>query len=122
MGLRGPRFLADDGGVVLARMHREVRLLSLRLGHSFAKRGVVLTAALDGGVPGTIWHKLIVDAVLPEGGWITVETATADGAASLAGANLALQSAMSNGKPIPFTNDIPDQLVHRPPAVICAQE
>jgi phage tail-like protein len=115
VGLRGPRFLADDGGVVLARMHREVRLLSLRLSHSFAKRGVVLTAALDGGVPGTIWHELIVDAVLPEGGWITVETATADGAASLAGANLAWQSAMSNGQPIPFTNDIPDQLVQSPP-------
>jgi phage tail-like protein len=115
VGFREPCFLADDAGVVLARMHRAVRLLSLRLSHSFATKGVVLTAALDGGMPGTIWHKLLVDAVLPEGGWMTVETATADSAAALAGADLAWQSAMKDGQPIPFTSDIPDQLVQSPP-------
>jgi phage tail-like protein len=115
VGLRECCLLADNAGVVLARMQRAVRLLSLRLSHSFAKQGVVLTAALDGGVPGTIWHKLLVDAALPEGGWITVETATADSAAALAGTDLAWASAMQDGKPIPFTSDIPDQLVQSSP-------
>jgi phage tail-like protein len=115
VGSCGPRLLDDDAGVVLARIHRDVRMLSLRLSHSFATKGVVLTAALDGGTPGTIWHKLLVDAVLPEGAWITVETATADSAAALAGTGLAWHSAMKGGQPIPFTSDIPDQLVQSPP-------
>src|SRR4029077_1111829 len=86
-GSCAPRFPKNDGGVALARIHRDVRLLALRLNHSFVPQGIFLSAALDGGTPGTIWHKLIVDAALPAGSWITVETATADTAAALAGPN-----------------------------------
>jgi phage tail-like protein len=114
-GACGPCFGVHDGGGVLARLHRDVRLLSLRLNHTFVTSGVVLSAALDGRVPGTVWHKLIVDADLPEGSWITVETATAESAAALAGPGMIWSSAQSGGVPIPFTTGLPDQLVQSPP-------
>ncbi len=71
-------FPANDGGVLLAQIHRYLRLLALKLNHSFAKSGVVLTAALDSRLPGTIWHKIVVGADLPAGTSITVETASAE--------------------------------------------
>jgi phage tail-like protein len=114
-GSCAPPFPKNDGGVTLARIHRDIRLLELRLNHSFVLRGIFLSAALDGGVPGTIWHKLIVDAALPAGSWITLETATADTTAALAGPNLSWASAQSGGAPIPFNPELPDQLVQSPP-------
>jgi phage tail-like protein len=114
-GSCAPPFPKNDGGVALARIHRDVRLLPLRLNHSFVRQGIFLSAALDGATPGTIWHKLIVDAALPAGSWITVETATADTAAALAGPNLSWASAQSAGAPIGFTTELPDQLVLSPP-------
>lgn len=110
----GP-FLKNDAGVALARMHRDVRLLSLRLAHRFVAQGVFLSAALDSGTPGTVWHKLIVDAAFPAASWITVETATADAVGALAGTDLVWASAQNGGTPIPFSADLPDQLVQSPP-------
>ena len=110
----GP-FTDDHSGEALARMHRAVRLLALNLSHSFVTKGVVLSAALDSGVPGTVWHKLVLDAALPQGGWITVETATSDAISDLAGTNLAWASAQTGGAPIPFTAALPDQLVQSDP-------
>ena len=78
-----PPFPANDGGVLLAQIHRDLRLLALKLNHNFAKTGVVLTAALDSRLPGTIWHKVVIGADLPAGTSITVETATAESPAAL---------------------------------------
>ena len=110
----GP-FADDHSGQALALMHRATRLLALRLSHSFVPKGVFLSAALDGGAPGTVWHKLVLDAALPLGCWITVETATSDAIADLAGANLVWASPARSGAPIPLAADLPDQLVQSPP-------
>src|SRR4029079_15852532 len=73
-----PPFTVDDVGIKLATIHRYLRLLALKLSHSFPISGVVLSGALDGFVPGTIWHKIVLDADLPSGTWVTVETVTGD--------------------------------------------
>lgn len=116
-------FAANDGAVLLVQIHRDLRLLLLQLSHSFSKRGVVLTVVLDSRTPGTIWHKVVVDAQLPPETWITAETCTSENAASLAtqqvgpqaGADLAWIAPTLTGSPIPFTNLVPDQLVQSPP-------
>jgi phage tail-like protein len=119
-----PPFPADDGGVLLARIHRYLRLLSLHLSHSFPATGVVLTAALDSRMPGTTWHKIIVGADLPAGTSITVETATADSPDALVstittgpgvGSDLPWASPQQMSRPISFTQQVPDQLVQSAP-------
>jgi phage tail-like protein len=110
----GP-FTMNHSGEALARMHRAIRLLALNLSHSFVTRGVFLSAALDSGAPGTVWHKLVLDAALPQGGWVTVETATSDAVSDLAGANLPWSSPQNGNGPIPFAADLPDQLVQSRP-------
>jgi phage tail-like protein len=119
-----PPFPANDGGVLLARNQRYLRLLALKLSHSFATSGIVLTAALDSGTPGTTWHKIIVGAELPASTSITAETATADALEALVstitsgttvGSDLPWMAPQQGGKPIPFTKQVPDQLVQSPP-------
>jgi phage tail-like protein len=48
------------------------------LGRSFETSGVFVSAALDSGTPGTSWHRVRLDAGIPDGTDILVETATAD--------------------------------------------
>jgi phage tail-like protein len=118
-----PPYAADDIGVRLATIHRCLRLLALKLSHSFRPTGVVLSAALDGLLPGTIWHKIVLEADLPPGTWITVETATSDSIAALvstlggtaAGDDLAWSAPLHAGAPIGFTRQVPDQLVQSGP-------
>ena len=76
--------LPGDVGVRLAQVHRDLRLLALRLRHRFNPAGVFYSAALDSGTPGVSWHKIEVDADLPDGTRLTVETATADDVHQLA--------------------------------------
>jgi len=119
-----PPFPANDGGVLLARIHRYLRLLALKLNHSFARSGTLLTAVLDSRTPGTIWHKIVLGADLPAGTSITVETATAESpealvsaiaSGPLVGSDLPWASPGRLGKPIPFTKQVPDQLVQSTP-------
>ena len=118
-----PPFVADDIGVKLATIHRSLRLLALKLSHRFPLSGVVLSAALDGLVPGTIWHKIVLDAAVPPGTWIAVETATSDSVAALvstlggtsAGDDLVWSAPRQAGKPIGFTSQVPDQLIQSGP-------
>ena len=86
-GRTAPRFLAgvcapphpsNDGGVRLAEVHRALRLLLIRLHQRFHACGTYLSAALDGGAPGIVWHKIEIDADLPPGTWLKIQTATAD--------------------------------------------
>jgi hypothetical protein len=118
-----PPYTADDIGVKLAAIHRSLRLLALKLSHSFPLSGAVLSAALDGFVPSTIWHKIVLDAHLPPGTWITVETATSESAAGLvstlggaaAGDDLDWSAPQQAGEPIGFTTQLPDQLIQSNP-------
>ena len=86
-GRSAPRFLAGvcapphpsrDGGVRLAEVHRALRLLQLRLPQRFHACGTYVSTALDGGLPGTAWHKIEIDADLPPGTWLKIQAATSD--------------------------------------------
>lgn len=118
-----PPYTPDDIGVKLAMIHRALRLLALKLSHSFPLSGVVLSAALDGLVPGTIWHKIVVGADVPAGTWITVESVTSDDINALvsklsgatAGDDLPWRAPQQAGTPIGFTTQVADQLVQSAP-------
>jgi len=133
-GVCGPCRPARDGGEALAAMQREIRLHLLSLGHSFQTSGSFVSAALDGGTPGIVWHKIEIDADLPEGTWLKVQTVTADDPSKLG--NLAaiptvgpdedlLLVTASAPKFVPFEDpspakprmpsDVPDRLVFSPP-------
>jgi phage tail-like protein len=102
-----PRFFAGvcapprpphDGGERIAAVHRAIRLLFLALGRSFESAGVFVSGALDSGIPGTTWHRLKLEADIPEGTQITIETTTADDPAGFDPA-----TAVWDGPLIPFT-------------------
>jgi phage tail-like protein len=126
-GHRMPRFIvgacapprpSDDGGERLAEVHRALRLLGLRLGRKFAACGAVLSRIYDGGTPGVTWHRVEVDADLPDGTRLTVETATADDPALLDPATATVTwdaPRGADGLPIPFQSDVADQLAQSPP-------
>jgi phage tail-like protein len=82
-GVCGPCRPARDGGDRLAAVHRAVRLAHLSLGHAFAPSGTWVSAALDGGTPGVVWHKIEIDADVPDGTWLKVQTVTGDKPAAL---------------------------------------
>jgi phage tail-like protein len=77
-GTCGPCRPARDGGDRLAAVHRALRLVRLSLGHDFAPCGTFVSAALDGGSPGVEWHKIEIDADVPDGTWLKLQTVTAD--------------------------------------------
>jgi phage tail-like protein len=122
-GQQQPRFYAGvcdgplparDGGQRLAAVHRALRLLALRLGRAFQTAGTFVSRTLDSGTPGTVWHKVKVDADIPDGTSLTVETATAETVAELAVS--ATAPWMAPGNPIvSLSAQVPDQLVQSPP-------
>jgi phage tail-like protein len=112
-GVCGPPFVERDGSVRLAEVHRALRLLRLRLGSAFEPAGVFLSAALDSGTPGTTWHRLEVDAYLPEGSQLIVETATAEHTDAFSSTVWSVPQ--RDGKPIPITPEVPEQLIQSPP-------
>jgi phage tail-like protein len=77
-GTCGPCRPARDGGDRLAAVHRALRLVRMSLGHEFAPCGAFVSAALDGGSPGVEWHKIEIDADVPDGTWLKVQTVTAE--------------------------------------------
>ncbi len=122
-GLCGPCAPDDDLGKRLAAVHLALRLLLLRLSSSFEDCGTYVCAALDGGRPGVQWHKIEIDADIPDGTWIKVQTVTSDFPDDLDDPNVLVPPAtflpiedLSScaAKPImPF--DVPDRLVFSPP-------
>ena len=108
-----------DGGERLAEVHRALRLLALQLGRRFETEGVFHSASLDSGAPGTQWHRVEVDADLPEGASLTVETATADDLAGLDITTIPAESwsspTDSEGNIIPITPDLAEHLVQSRP-------
>lgn len=102
-----------DVGVALAEVHFKLRVLRLLLSRRFAERGQAITRALDSGRPGTTWHKLEIDAEIPNGTQVHIETASADTLDvrrpdwSAAGD--------SEGRPISFSTEVPDQLIFSVP-------
>jgi phage tail-like protein len=115
-GVCGPCAPANDGRRALVAAHRAIRLLALRLARSFAREGTFVSAALDGGLPGTTWHKVEVDADVPAGTSLTVETATAEQRQAFDPATASWAAPLGPaGAPAPFTTEVPDQLVQSPP-------
>lgn len=107
---------AFDPGTLLARLHRRLRLLQLRLARSFAPAGTFVSAILDGGAFGTAWHRVEVDAEVPPGTVLTVETATADDAALLDPAVAPWTAPRRpDGAIVPIAADLNDQLIQSPP-------
>ena len=95
-------------------IHFHVRL---RLNSRFAAEGTYISAAFDGFVPGTVWHRINVDAYIPENTSVTVETATSDDLIAIDLLNNNVWSAPrdKNANPIPITEKISDQLVQSSP-------
>ncbi len=123
-GARAPRFLAagccplpsNDGGVRLASVHRALRLLRLSLGRAFQRSGVFVSRALDSGLPGTAWHKVELDAELPPGTAVTVETLTSESSPPPHGQPRTWDAPRdANGTARPFQAEVPDQLVQSAP-------
>jgi phage tail-like protein len=123
-GDRVPRFLVgscgpceapeNDGGRRLAEVHRALRLLALTLGRRFASAGSFISRALDGGRPGTLWHRVEVEFAddPPAESRVLIETFTADRPAP--GAPEWTVPRSPTGAPIAFTTDRPEQLVLSP--------
>ncbi len=121
-GNRLPRFRAGtcpppltdrDGGSRLAEVHRGLRLLRLRLARRFESIGVYLSRALDSGTPGTTWHRVDVEADIPEGTTILVETATAETLDGFLTPDW--RSPTIDGEIVPMTGNLREQLVQSPP-------
>lgn len=105
------RATARDLGVGLARVHARLRLARLALRQRYATRGVVVTRRLDGARPGTVWHKIAVEADLPPRTGLTIETATAD-TPDPAAADLRWSAPTdADGRPVGYSTAVPDQLV-----------
>jgi phage tail-like protein len=125
-GSRLPRFFAGacapprparDGGARLAEVHRAIRLLALRLGRAFELAGTFVSRTLDSGTPGTVWHRIEVDASLPAGTSLTVETATAESVSQLADPATDSWDTPRDtaGGILPATPGVSGQLVQSPP-------
>ena len=115
VGSCGPcRTPADDGPARLAEVHAALRLLALALGRRFEPQGVFISRALDGGRPGTPWHRIEVDLTgePPAGSRVLVETFSSDTATPTAPIWSAPRDAA--GQAIGYTIDRPDQLVQSP--------
>ena len=123
----------DDDCDRLAAVHRALRLQRLSLRHDFAPCGTFVSAVLDGGAPGIEWHKVVIDADVPAGTWLKVQTVTDDDPEALA--DPALIPTIDEGEDVlgltgpafvPFedadcavrprmTAAVPDRLVFSPP-------
>jgi phage tail-like protein len=114
-GTCGPCRPFRDGGDRLAAVHRAIRLLLLSLGHAFAPCSRFESAALDGGTPGVAWHKIEIDADLPEGTWLKVQTVTADDPSQLGTAAFLPDEDPSCAVKPRMPSDVPDRLVFSPP-------
>jgi phage tail-like protein len=114
-----------DGGEALAAVHRAVRVGRLRHAHGFPDCGRWVSAALDGGTPGTVWHKIEIDADLPPGTYLKVQTVTADAPGDLDVASTTADPAATAFSPdedvvqcavLPNApSEAPDRLVMSPP-------
>jgi phage tail-like protein len=122
-GGRVPRFLVgtcgpcapdDDGGARLAEVQRALRLLGLTLGRRFEPSGVFVSRALDGGRPGVSWHRVEVElnGDPPPGARVVVETFTSD--SPTPGAPVWSAPRDAAGAAVPFTTELPEQLVQSP--------
>ena len=124
-GEKPPRFIvgacgpcgtpANDGGARLAEVHRALRLLALNLGRRYAGRGVFISRSLDGGRPGVAWHRIEVefDTAPPPGSRMLIETYTDDTATPAKPRWIGV--AKPDGALLPFSFDVPEQLVQSPP-------
>lgn len=99
----------SDGPARLAAVHLALRVVRLALGRTWTTEGVYVSRRLDGGAPGTEWHQVVVDADLPEGTSLVVETATSEHPTTAPTSWDAPRDAL--GDPVPFAADLPDQLV-----------
>lgn len=118
-GVCGPPWPEREGGLRLAEVHRSLRLTALRLGQSYATEGVFVSRVLDSGRPGTVWHRVLLDADIPAGTSVTVETVTADQRADLLPAETSgggwQAPRDAAGRLLPITEEVPDQLVQSGP-------
>lgn len=105
-----------EGAHRLAEVQLSIRLRRLVLGRSYESVGISLSAALDSGTLGTTWHRLELDADIPEGTRVTVETWTEDDRAQfLAGPSRWEVPRDPRNRSVPFTAKLPEQLIQSAP-------
>lgn len=108
-----PPASARDGGRRLAEVHRALRLLRLRPERRFEPGGTFVSRVLDGGVPGTVWHRIELDADIPDGTAILVDTATAEAPDGFASAHW--DAPARDGVLVPMAGPLREHLVQSPP-------
>lgn len=103
-------------GARLAALHRADRVRGLALARRFARRGTFVSRAFDSGSPLTTWHRIAIEAELPESTALTIETQTAETVDAFRDATAAWSApANGSGQPIAFTAEQPEQLIQSPP-------
>ncbi|MEJ7812803.1 MAG: phage tail protein [Gemmatimonadaceae bacterium] len=116
VGECAPPVTRRDGATRLAAVHRALRLLRLRLGRAFQSFGTFTSAALDSGTLDTTWHRIDVDADIPGGSSLLLQTWTEnDLAAFTAGPERWTAPLDERGRPVPVTGALPEQLVQSEP-------
>lgn len=73
-GPKGPAYDVPGAMVPLVRQPRP----------RFAREGALLTGVLEGDAPGCVWHRLLLDASVPPGCSLSVESRASDDEAALA--------------------------------------
>jgi phage tail-like protein len=73
----GKALVAAGGAVHYDQGDRFLPLVDQRR-RRYERTGILRTPALDGRTPGCVWHRLMLDACLPPGGEIRVESRAAD--------------------------------------------
>lgn len=105
-----------DAAAYLAEAHRIYRLRALRLARGFEHRGVFISAALDGRAAAVQWHRIVVDADVPPGTSLEIETATAERRESFNPVTTRWQAPHdTRGAIIGITADRREQLIQSPP-------
>lgn len=100
-------------GATPEALHRAGRMLFTdHVGH-YAEHGAFLSRALDGGLPGTRWHKVVVDADFPPGTWLRVETFTAAREELLA--SVSVSPGGRGGPGLVLDASVPDMLIQSAP-------
>ena len=102
-----------DGPALLAKLHLKIRIAQLVRLRVFYSSGRYICRRLDGGAPGIQWHKILIDAVIPEETTLTIETVTSDQADLKPVHWDAARD--STAKLITFSEQIPDQLIQSKP-------
>ena len=107
--------LIEAGAETLYDLGRRYASLVAQPRVRYAERGVV-DLRFDGGTPDLAWHRVVLDACIPEGAGVVIETRTAEEETDLDVEEWHIQPAphrRSDGADLPFHDPFPDRTSNR---------